>query len=234
MYDGAHWHWCSHGKVPHGMPNQLRKGLPPLPKHMQGLPISDKGYPVPYFVQKVNGVWDFRVMDPEKFLKAVKFHRCWICGGPMGNHKAFVGGPLATVNRTSGEPPSHYDCAHFAVEACPFLALPKVQRREHGLPDGMAPAGGKMLAHNPGVTCIWVTDNYTVKPDPPSGVLFRMGAPSKVEYYCQGRPATRGEVEGSLGLSLAQMDKHVGAMDQNQRAEVAAMILLAQQYWPAA
>ena len=30
---------------------ELRKGLPPLPPRMRALPISDKGYPVPAFVE---------------------------------------------------------------------------------------------------------------------------------------------------------------------------------------
>ena len=34
------------------------------------------------------------------------------------------------MNRTSAEPPSHRDCAEFAVKACPFLTQRELTRRK--------------------------------------------------------------------------------------------------------
>jgi hypothetical protein len=40
----------------------------------------------------------------------------------------------------SAEPPSHRECAEYAVRACPFLTRPLAVRNERGL-DGFEPAG---------------------------------------------------------------------------------------------
>jgi hypothetical protein len=113
---------------------ELRKGLPPLPPRMRALPISDKGYPVPAFVEWIDGKPDFRVMRADFRLKCVRNNLCWQCGERLSNRLAFVIGPMCAVNRVSSEPPSHRDCALFAASACPFLTLPHAQRREANLP----------------------------------------------------------------------------------------------------
>ncbi len=169
----------------------------PIPDRMKRRPISDKGFPVPWFVANVNGLPDFRVADPDKLVMAVKRKLCWLCGEPIGVHMVFVLGPMCSVNRTSAEPPCHLECADYAVRACPFLTKPGMRRNEKDLPEESQEPGGTMIKRNPGVTGLWITKSYKVF-RAPGGALFQIGDPERVLWFAQGRTATRAEVEASI------------------------------------
>ena len=106
-----------------------------LPDRMRSLKISDEGFPVPWFVGYVDGKPDFRTMDGEKLVIAVRHRRCWMCGSPLGKHLTFSIGPMCAVNRNIAEPPSHLSCAEYSVRACPFLSNSRMKRNEKDLPD---------------------------------------------------------------------------------------------------
>lgn len=181
---------------------ELRPNLPPLPDRMRHLPVH-RGYPVPFFVAWVNGEPDFRIMDGEKMPDAIRFGRCWLCGQSMGRYQTFVTGPMCGVSRTSAEPPSHLDCAEFAAKACPFLSMPKMDRREGGLPKvGMA---GISFPRNPGVTLLWTTRDWGVFGDGSGRPLFRMGDPTRTQWFAEGRLATRAEVVASIESGLPSL-----------------------------
>lgn len=184
---------------------ELRPGLPELPRHLRHLPINEQGYPVPHFVGEMDGQRDFRVVTAQKIAECVRFKRCWTCGEGLGAHLAFVVGPMCGINRTSSEPPSHLDCARYSVQACPFLSNPAKRRRTGGLPDDRRPVGGFMIERNPGVSMIWSTKSYrTVRA---AGVLFRMGEPTGLEFWREGRHATREEVSESVRTGLPDLEK---------------------------
>lgn len=179
---------------------QLRVGLPKLPARMQSLRIDDRGYPVPWFVAWVDGKPEFRAFDPVKLKRCVEESRCWVCGDRLGKFKTFVIGPMCVANRTTAEPPSHEECAVFSATACPFLTLPKAQRREAGLPDDIRVAG-EMIKRNPGVAALWTTTRYTSIQA--GGILFRLlQEPEHIAWYAEGRAATREEVLASLESGL--------------------------------
>jgi hypothetical protein len=179
---------------------ELRKGLPPLPRRMAHLPINEKGYPIPYFVAEVDGKRDFRIADADKRVRAVRHSLCWLCGDTLGRHKAFVIGPMCAINRNTSEPPCHRECAEFAVQACPFLILPKAQGRIANLPEGAAFAPG-MIAGNPGACAIWITDSF--KPyRVDDSWLIRLSDPLEVTWWCEGRPATREDIMASIERRL--------------------------------
>lgn len=188
------------------MTTELRPGLPPLPDRIKRLRVH-RGYPVPYFVQDVDGVPDFRVMDPSKWRACVRSNLCWICGEGLGKYKIFVAGPMCGINRTSAEPPAHRDCAEFAAKACPFLAMPKMVRREAGLPEGVVGAAGVGLRRNPGVVLLWVTRDYSLFSDGRGGRLVAMGEPVEVMWIAEGREATREEVMASIDGGLPELLK---------------------------
>lgn len=172
-----------------------------LPDRMKGMPINDAGYVVPYFVAWVNGEPEFRGFDGEKMVVCVRHKRCWLCGQPLGKFMCFVIGPMCAVNRVSAEPPSHRECAQYAVRACPFLTQPKMRRNERDIPEHLEPAG-LMLRRNPGVTLIWTTLKYTIFKDGQGGALFNVGEPERVEFFAEGRAATREEVMASIDSGL--------------------------------
>lgn len=111
---------------------QYRSGLPEMPPQIRRLPI-ERGYPVPWFVPKVDGHYDFRLADYRRKLPlAIKKKLCWICGCAVGKEYVFPIGPMCAVNRTTSEPPSHMSCAEFAALACPFLLQKEQKRRSSG------------------------------------------------------------------------------------------------------
>jgi hypothetical protein len=182
---------------------------------MCSLPRDERGYPVPYFVEWIAGPEgdvkpDFRVVSGATVVDCWNHKKCWICGGALGVFKAFTIGPMCALNRVSSEPPQHRECATFAARNCPFLVRPRAQRRDAGLtdligPDPKAYVSGQMIERNPGVALVWVTRKPApVKVD--NGVLFNVGEPVSVGFYCAGRPATRAEVMAAIdsGVPILQ------------------------------
>lgn len=182
----------------------LRPELPPPPPRIAALPVDERGYPVPWFVEWIDGVPDHRVMDSRKIGAAVTHRRCWICGEPTGRWTAYVIGPMCSITRTIGEPPSHRDCAVWSAQACPHLSRPHARRRG-GYPDGVVPPAGHGLLRNPGAVGVWITH----RPPQPrrahagnDGFLFTLPTPREVLWFCEGREATRDEVEQSVDSGL--------------------------------
>jgi hypothetical protein len=209
---------------------QLRDDIPPPPRFMQQLPIDKRGYPVPWFVDWINGEPEFRAMDRRKFAAAINKRLCWTCGNPLYGEEVFVIGPMCAVNRISSEPPSHRECAGYAARACPFLSKPQMVRRKDGMPVERN-AAGIMVERNPGVTLLWFTRRHR-NLQVPNGVLFELGRPFHVEWYCKGRQATRAEVEDAItsGVPILRetCEKHDGpeGMKQLEQQIIDAMKLL--------
>lgn len=177
---------------------QLRKKLPPLPRHMQGLPLDERGYPVPYFVQWIDGKPDFRLLDQEKFAKARVNGLCSVCGHKLGKFKSFVGGPMNVLQKLSGEPPMHRDCALFSVKACPFLLYPLSKRRDANLPPESRPVGEEtdiFYEDNPGITSIWTCTAYR---ESRTGRTFHFIDMTSLEWFTEGRGATADEIKTAL------------------------------------
>jgi hypothetical protein len=195
--------------------HRIRPELPELPERMRGLHVSDRGYPVPWFVAWMDeeqnavppgeGTPDFRVLHPTAIIDAWKYKTCWLCGTSLGAHKTFVIGPMCAVNRISSEPPCHIACARYAATACPFLVRPHARRRDDNLPDGHV--AGVAILRNPGVTLLWTTKKPSPVSDGRGGTLFDIGDPEHVEWYAEGREATREEIMHSIETGLPELQK---------------------------
>lgn len=179
-----------------------------VPDRIARLPKS-QGYHVPWFVTWLDGTPDFRVMDAQKFVRAVTEKLCWVCGQPTGSYVAFLIGPMCAVNQVSAEPPLHRECAEYSAKVCPFLSNPNAVRRETRIPAGSTAPAGMMIRRNPGVSLLWVTRSTSWRifqapagPITNAGVLFRIGEPVETEWYFEGRRATRDEVMKSLEVGL--------------------------------
>src|SRR5262245_14249727 len=213
--------------------HMLRENLPPLPWRMKSLPLSDRGYPVPWFVAWRDGKPEFRAMDGRKWTLAVEKKLCWVCGQPLGTRFAFVVGPMCGINRISSEPPSHKDCAEFSAAGCPFLSMPKMVRREDSdLAGPKVSAAGIMLERNPGVTLLWFTRSYEVfrvpkRDEANPGHLIQMGEPFEVAFYAHGRKATREEIERSVETGLPALLEACG-MERTPELQAAALAELEQ------
>jgi|GEM_PF-1310972 len=173
----------------------------PLPDRLRHLPVSDTGFPVPWFVEWIDDKPDFRVMDSRKWARAVRSDLCWLCGNTLGRFKVFTAGPMCAVNRTSAEPPSHRGCAEYAVKACPFLTKPRMRRNNTDLPEQHQKPGGLMLERNPGCTLLWICHDYRVIKTE-GGPIIKMGEPVEIVAYAGGGLATRAEVDASIASGL--------------------------------
>lgn len=127
-----------------------------IPKRLALRPRDKRGYPIPYGVLvNSDGTPDFRITDQEKWMFAAQHRRCGLCGEPLGAKMAFVGGPLCHQYRYFTDLPMHRDCAEYALQVCPYLALP---RMSHALA-----YQGKNLA--PGIAIKVSSDVSTEKPE---------------------------------------------------------------------
>jgi hypothetical protein len=180
-----------------------------LPERMKSLPVSDKGFPVPFFATWFDGKPDFRVITAEKMAEAVRRKLCWVCGQQIGAYMAFVIGPMCGINRTISDPPSHRDCAIFAAKNCPFMANPLAKRNARDLPEERSDAAGFGIKRNPGAVGVWVTKSYSrFKPQAGQpGILFRLGDPVEVLWFASGRSATRAEVEHSVATGICHLEE---------------------------
>lgn len=207
--------------------------FPDLPDRMKRLPVDHRQFPVPWFVAWVDGEPQFPIADGEKYALAWRNRLCWVCGEKLGRFSSFVIGPMCAVNRTSSEPPSHRECAQFSARNCPFLTRPRMKRvGEENMPSGVRDPAGTMLARNPGVALVWTTLNPSVF-KVANGTLFNIGDPQSVEWYAEGRAASRAEVMASIesGLpaleDMCRKDRDVeGAFEELERRKIDALTLV--------
>lgn len=187
--------------------------LPEMPASIARLKRDGRGYPVPFFVWWCDGKPDFRIINPVAIERCIKDRLCWICGEKLGRFLTFVSGPMCGVNRISSEPASHLKCTHFAVKACPFMLLPKAKRRLAGLPENIqqpGPSDSIHLDRNPGVTMLWIvlqTSHIRVDWGKTGGALLHLPKPFTVEWWSQGRKATRDEVLESIDSGITELLK---------------------------
>jgi hypothetical protein len=192
-------------------PSRYRPDLPPIPARMLTLAV-ERGFPVPWFVGRVDDHYDFRLIGAGKLAQAIQERRCWVCGGPLGGYLTSIIGCMCAINRTISEPPSHRDCAEFSAKACPFLTQRQAERRTIGLPDPsqMTQAAGFGLARQPGVVCLWTARSCrpfrvsarAIAAGAQPGVLFALGEPTDVRWYREGRAATPAEIYTSVTSGL--------------------------------
>ena len=172
----------------------------PLPRTMRGRPRWG-GFHVPYFVawyrdkrhvdeREPGAVPSFPTIDKDREALCRRRSYCWICGKKLGAFKAFVVGPLAALQRISSEPPSHRECAVYAVQVCPFM-VGGHDMREDPIHEGQDVIE-EMSPKNEQLNVIWICRDYTLTPlDPSRGMfIYQMGDPVGVLVYHRGQPAT--------------------------------------------
>jgi hypothetical protein len=184
---------------------------------------------VPYFVAWKDGQPDFKTVDATRTITSYQDKLCFICGQRLGAYKAFVIGPMSMVNQVSAEPPSHVECAQYALRTCPFLVNSQRKRRPSYLFEGETfEPGSVFFEHNPGVMALWVTKTFRAQKQE-DGLMFALGEPVELEWWCQGRMAGRAEVADAF-------ERGVAALQTRAPAEVVVKVLrrceTAKKFWP--
>jgi hypothetical protein len=189
-----------------------RSDLTPMTPRIASLPVAENGYPVPWFVGWVDGKPEFRASDPDKRVRAVKESLCWVCGEVLGVRKAFVTGPMCCINRTTAEPPSHYDCAVWSMQNCPILNGLKSKRRHDEQFEKVATGDvpGHMIEAIPKAMAIWICRDFQLFADGQGkgGWLIRMAEPvDGLEFWKDGKRATFEQIQEALAYGLPTLQK---------------------------
>src|SRR5262249_7721599 len=119
-----------------------------------------------------------------------------------------------------------------SIRNCPFLSNPRAVRDTTNLPMGLREAAGLPIDRNPGVACLWITREYEKFPDQNKRLLITIGRPEAVSWWCEGRAATRAEVEEAIDSGLPIL---LAAARQDGRFAVEALerqLAVARGYFP--
>lgn len=103
-----------------------------IPARMRHLPKDRRGYPIPVnvLVDKT-GKPHFTINDDEKRQVHLRKKQCPICGGALLRGRWTVGGPASAFMEDGAyiDPPMHHECYRYAMQVCPYLALPSFTKR---------------------------------------------------------------------------------------------------------
>lgn len=69
----------------------------------------------------MNGVPDFKVIDPEAVIRCIYDRLCGLCGHRIMGRLHFIGGEASMRSKLFNDPAMHKACALYAYEVCPFL-----------------------------------------------------------------------------------------------------------------
>jgi hypothetical protein len=103
-----------------------------IPARMRDLPKDRRGYPIPVNVLiDKNGKPHFTINDDEKRQLHLQKKQCPICGSALLRGRWTVGGPASAFMDEGAyiDPPMHYECYRYAMQVCPYLALPSFTKR---------------------------------------------------------------------------------------------------------
>jgi len=117
------------------------------PKTMRALERDERGYPIPFIVLRDKfGTPQFTINDHARVSSCVNKKLCAICGRRLNAGFWFVGGSRCFLHTNGAflDPPTHLECAEYALKVCPFLAARTYTKRiddaklkPGGLPRGM-------------------------------------------------------------------------------------------------
>lgn len=118
------------------------------PVRISRLPKDKRGYPIPWNVLRdVNGEPCFIVNNDRQHYRALLKQLCPICGERLGKYKWWVGGPRSAFLEGGGyiDLPAHQECARYALQRCPYLAMPHYQPDRIPSPEAERMEPGKAI-----------------------------------------------------------------------------------------
>lgn len=110
-----------------------------LPPRMAHLERDARGYPIFYslFINPDSEEVDFTAIDTRKMKEIARKKLCALCGGSLlktfsgslWHPTYFIGGAYSVCkSQTFNDGPMHQECAEYATEVCPWMAMPNYKR----------------------------------------------------------------------------------------------------------
>ncbi len=177
----------------------------PIPDRMKHLRVV-RGIAVPYgVVIGTDGTVHFSINDEAVRRRSITDDLCAICGTKLFRGRWLVGGALAAFHEDGVfiDPPMHSECAHYALQVCPYLAAPryagevglkKAEAKRGTFPNKMVlvdntmipgrPAGDMFVALMTTGRIAIMDDSFKLKPKKPFHII---------EYWRHGEQITKAE-----------------------------------------
>lgn len=198
----------------------------PIPERMKHLPRDARGYPVPVLVLRdTDGKPHFAINDNDVWMHVVKNDLCAICGKPHDELRWFVGGPGSAFSPQGAyiDPPLHKECAEYALQVCPYLALPKYMKSvgdrtldKDKLPGGAILVDNTMIPSRPEVFVGLAARGTKIVVSPPSQLLLVPDEVVDVMMWKHGVKVPDEELEDQMHRAFVKL-----AMDIEETNEIA-------------
>jgi hypothetical protein len=148
----------------------------PIPKMLRVRPVDRRGYPIPFIVViDGEGRPQFTINNQKAVHECITRRLCGLCGRRLTRNEVwFIGGPrcFTDPNGAFVDPPSHEECARYAIRVCPYLAAPSYGRRIDDKLLGSMPAGFPTLVKDmrmpddrPDAFGLGMAHRYTIIPE---------------------------------------------------------------------
>jgi hypothetical protein len=153
----------------------------PIPAPLDKRPRDRRGLPIPWVnLIDAAGKPHFTINDHEKVEQAARESLCGLCGERLTNGGWFVGGPLCFGERGAFvDPHMHEDCAKYALQVCPFIAVKGYNKRidakllkEEDKPEGMRLAELDMPPEQPVFFGLGQVRQMEIHPHGPGMLVF--------------------------------------------------------------
>lgn len=191
---------------------------PPIPDQLARRPRDRRGYPIPFIVYRDEaGKPHFTINDEGLRQRAITENRCSLCGQPLTRYRWLVGGPASAFHPQGAylDPPMHHVCVRWALEVCPYLAMPAYGKLIDGrtLDQGDPIHIGQddaVLPDRPDVFVLVAATGLDYVMDPPWVRYIRPRRPfARLEYWRHGVQLTAAE-----GVALVAPELRPGTLEK--------------------
>lgn len=155
-----------------------------IPKELSHLKIDERGYPIPFFVPKINGKYEFRFADAKKQRLCIEQKLCAICGKKLiDNLYFFITGPVGYQNRVVTDSAMHRICAEYSLEVCPYMHFEKADIRDRDPLYKSVQAINLPQLPKPKELYLIKSDKFKSEPNPMNGGSIIRFRPVSYEVY---------------------------------------------------
>ena len=175
-----------------------------IPKRMRKLERDRRGYPIPKTVfRDSNGKPHFQISDAIAMKHILKYDLCGMCGATLKGSRWFVGGPKSAfyIQGAYYDPPMHEDCAHYALQVCPYLAAPTYSKRieDKTITDGSTTVlDPRVETDRPLVFVAVEASGQTLR----GNLIIPKQPYSKIEYWLHGTQMPQAEGEALCKVEM--------------------------------